>query len=113
MSPARASRSVARKACGSSSPLGSRTSSQGIGTGGTPPRYQIAVPLVISTMRLVRPYQRLTRQRCQRTLKSLRIAESFFNRFPLIRGRARPLCFFGGGGEKVGAKHTRFGDARV
>src|SRR5262249_45279675 len=38
--------------------------SQRIGTGATPARYQSAVPLVISTSRLVRPYQRLMRQRC-------------------------------------------------
>jgi hypothetical protein len=36
MSQGRALRLVARKACGSSSPLGSRTRSQRIGTGGTP-----------------------------------------------------------------------------
>ena len=35
--------------------------SQRIGTGGTPPRYHSAVPVAISTIRLVRPYQRLTR----------------------------------------------------
>jgi hypothetical protein len=46
---------------GSRSPVGSRTSSQLIGTGGTPPRYQMAVPMVNSRMRLVRPYQRLGR----------------------------------------------------
>src|ERR1700687_2590927 len=52
MSPGRASRSVARKACGSSSPLGSRTSSQRIGTGGPPPRYHSAGPPAVSTRRL-------------------------------------------------------------
>src|SRR5215468_690099 len=69
---------------------------QRIGTGTTPARYQSAVPLVISTSRLVRPYQRLMRQRCQCTLGSLRMAESFFKRLPLIAGRPRPLRFGGG-----------------
>ena len=41
--------------------FGITNESQRIGTGGTPPRYQSAVPLAISTMRLVRPYHRLTR----------------------------------------------------
>src|SRR3974377_2198723 len=44
MSPGRALRSVARKACASSSPVGSRTRSQRIGTGGAPPGYQMAGP---------------------------------------------------------------------
>src|SRR5580704_6026740 len=61
MSQGRALRLVARKACGSSSPLGSRTRSQRIGTRGTPARYHMAVPVTISTRRLVRPYHRLTR----------------------------------------------------
>src|ERR1700751_3647164 len=61
ISPGRALRSVARNACGSSSPVGSRTRSPRIGTGGTPPRYHSAVAVEISTRRLVRPYQRLTR----------------------------------------------------
>ena len=37
--------------------FGSQTRSQRIGTGATPARYQSAVPLAISTRRLVRPYQ--------------------------------------------------------
>src|SRR5712671_4855114 len=100
-------RSVARKACGWSSPLGSRTSSQRIGTGGVPPRYQMAVPLAISTRRLVRPYQRLTRWRCQETLGSLRTAESFFKRLPLIGGRPRRLRFCGGKANKLASSRKR------
>src|ERR1700746_1038240 len=52
MSPGRALRAVARNACVSSSPVGSRTRSHRIGTGGTPPRYHSAVPVEISTRRL-------------------------------------------------------------
>src|SRR3974377_2373091 len=106
MAPARAARSVARKAWGSSSPLGARTSSQRIGTGGTPPRYQIAVPLVISTRRLVLSYHRLPRQRCQRTLRFLRMAESFFKRLPLTGGRPRPLCFCGGKANRLASRRS-------
>src|SRR5215468_10599976 len=113
MSCGRASRSVARNACGSSSPLGSRTRSQRIGTGATPPRYQSAIPLVISTMRLVRPYHRLMRQRCQRTFGSLRMVESFLSFLPLIAGRPRPLRFGGGKANKVGVKPQSGDDAYV
>jgi hypothetical protein len=47
-----ASRSVQRKAWGGSWPMGSRTSSHRMGTGGEPPRYQTAVPVAIATTRV-------------------------------------------------------------
>src|SRR5258706_1092377 len=69
----------------------------------------MAVPLAISTRRLVRPYQRLTRWRCQETLGSLRTAESFFKRLPLIGGRPRRLRFCGGKADKLGSNRNRGG----
>src|SRR5215831_15523777 len=87
MSRGSASRSVARKACGSSSPVGSRTRSQRIGTGSMPLRYHSAVPVAISTRRLVRPYHRLMRQRCQGSLRSVRTA--LFERLAFL-GRSPP-----------------------
>src|SRR5664279_4123085 len=105
ISRGRALRSVARKAWGLNSPVGSRTRSQRIGTGATPPRYHNAAPLEISTRRLVWPYQRLTQWRCQETLRSSRTVESFFRRLPLVGGRPRPLRFCGG-------KPNRFASSR-
>ncbi len=77
-----ASRSVQRKACGGSSPRGSRTSSQRMGTGGDPPRYQTAVPVAIWMTRLVRPYQRATVWRCQTVPASCSTCVSVGRRLP-------------------------------
>src|SRR6266571_1270311 len=49
-------RSVHRKAWGLRMPAGSRTSTHRIGSGGSPPWYQIAVPLVISRRQRLPPY---------------------------------------------------------
>ena len=64
-------------------------------------------------MRLVRPYHRLTRQRCQRTLGSLRTAESFFNRFPLIGRSAAAFTLWRREGEQVGIEPQPGDDADV
>jgi len=79
--------------------------------GGTPPRYHNATPLVISTMRLVWPYQRPTRRRCQQTLRSLKTAESFFKGLPLLGGLPRPLRFCGGKPNRFGVEPQAGDDA--
>src|SRR5271155_5452827 len=67
----------------------------------------MAVPLAISTRRVVRPDQRLTRQRCQDTLRSLMTADSFFRGLPLIGRRPRPLHFCGGKPNKLASRRKR------
>jgi hypothetical protein len=82
--------------------VGSRTSSQRIGTGGTPPRYQMAVPVVNSTMRLVRLYQRLTRWRCQETLGFFEDGGELFQGLASDRAAAGTFAFWRREIEQVG-----------
>ena len=95
--PGSARRSVQRKACGSFSPLGSRTSTQRIATR-MPGWCQSAVPEAMSSRRVVRPYQpsMVTRRQGVRRLRTR--SARLGSRAPLTGGRPRVRGRRGGGG---------------
>src|SRR3954452_8054304 len=85
--------SVLKKACGSCSPLGSRTRTQRSGTGGEPARYQTATSEAMATVRVRLPYQpvsvtvRQTVAASASRFFSLGRRRPFTGRRPRFRGR--------------------------
>src|SRR3954466_5779940 len=106
MSAGSAFKSVQRKACGSFSPLGSRTSTQRIATR-RPGGCQSAVPEARSSRRVLRPYQpsMLTRRQGVRRLR--RHSARLGSRAPVTAERPRCRGRRGGGGSHRQASRRR------
>ncbi len=108
MASAVTSGSVARKAWGLSSPVGSRTIIHRIGRGGRPPWYQIAVPVAVSMARSRFPYQSGTLWGCHTVAASASTAVSLGRRLPLRGGRPRvPLRRGGAGANRLASRRRR------
>ena len=75
--------------------------------GADPQWYQTAVPVAISTARLVRPYQRVTVWRCQTVSASCSTWLSVGRRLPLTGGRPRPGRLGGAGAYRLASRRNR------